>query len=152
VSRPGLAALLALSAASSCTVQCNTGPVGGIDRHGPAQWTIDGHVFDVEATYWMKQQSGELIFEVDYLCVACEPQQMTEEQAYTAALPVLKYAVEHGLHEAGHPGVSRIAAVIIQRDGPVTKHYGLVRTVDQIRGRAGKASLDGGTAHAGKEP
>lgn len=108
---------------------------------GPEVWTIDGTPFQVRATYFVVV--GErLQFTVDYLCADRCPEfaGLSEEAAFAAAFPIMKYAVENGLYlrtqvrSGTEPMKPELIGVALtqQVDGR-ERGYRVARTLEQVR-------------------
>ncbi|HEY6783566.1 MAG TPA: hypothetical protein VI159_01370 [Gemmatimonadales bacterium] len=110
--------------------------------NGPETWTIDGKPFQIRATYFMVV-GGRLQFTIDYLCADRCPEfaGLSDEGAFAAALPVMRYAVEHSLHsrtEVRRSGSELmkpelIGVAITQQVDGRDRGYRVARTLEQVR-------------------
>lgn len=125
-------------------------------REGPQQWRIDGQVYRVESTYYLRLPEG-LQYTIEYpwqFRSADGP--MDDRRALQIAFPLMKHAYEKGLYKRasiaklgkGKMKPSRIGATLFQRRGEKVRGYRVALSLAEIQKRIEQGSASTSTAPA----
>ncbi|MDY6913749.1 MAG: hypothetical protein SVT52_04750 [Planctomycetota bacterium] len=138
-----IAILIPLSSGSGAVGTAGNVPLA---RSGVEQWQIDGQVYNVETTYYLRLPEG-LQYTVQYPWRFQDSQgPMNDERALKVAFPLMKYAYEKGLYKRfkitkvgqGTITPSRIGVVLFERKGSQTRGYRVALSISGIEKRIGK--------------
>jgi hypothetical protein len=130
--------LLAILLAGSACRRRATGEGEGasgtpIAASGPQVLAFRGNAYNVIATYFLRFPEG-LQFTIEYQVPAgVDIIGMTDEQAYEAAYPVMRGALEQGWHRR-----AKVEGI----DGPTVSRIGMVLYADESRARARRLARD----------
>jgi hypothetical protein len=145
-----LSFVIILLAGESC--RCNVGngefPMA---MSGPEDWAVDGAVFHVERTYYVRRGIQEVLYVIEY-----SPSEksvlfgMNDEAALRIAFPLMKHAYESHSYERTQfkalrgtgPAIVAIAVDLVARDGERVQGYRIVQTIGEIVRRL-KGNQDG---------
>ena len=128
-------------------------------REGPEQWRIDGQVYRVESTYYLRLPDG-LQYTIEYPWrFRPSEEAMNDDRALETAFPLMKHAYENGLYKRvstikigqGELKPSRIGVTLFQRRGKKVRGYRVALTLAQIKKRIKPGSASTSRAPRTKE-
>jgi len=148
VVRAWAAGVLVLSTLLACRCESSPGAGGGaapMARGGATTWNIDGKDYAVQDTYFLVLPEG-LQFTIEYeVPPGIDPTQLTDEQAYEVAFPLMKHAYDERLYQrtavnrvgSGKQDVRRIGVALFVRGmAGSSRGHRVVRSLEDIARRA----------------
>jgi hypothetical protein len=139
---------LVVSTLPACRCESVPDPAEGhasMDRGGATTWNIGGRDYAIQDTYFLVLPEG-LQFTIEYeVPPGVDPTQLTEEQAYEIAFPLMKHAYEKRLYErtaanrvgSGRQDVGRIQVGLFVRGmAGSSRGYRVSRSLEDIARRA----------------
>lgn len=102
--------------ATTVTGSTQTSNLSAMAVSGAEKWTIDGHDYKIESTYYLALPEG-LQYTVNYLCDCPELTPFNDSSALRIASPILRHAVSAGLYNRASVSKLGEGAIEVQRVG-----------------------------------